>query len=79
MTAEIVEKGSGYAPSEAELLETLFLSTLEEQDGLCLDNQLERYQLAAILTQVLVSAVRDGTINPLFFSEDHTEGAKEST
>lgn len=64
MTAEVPAQGSGYAPSEAELLETLLLSTLEEHDGLCLDNEPERLQLAAILTQALISAVRDGTITP---------------
>lgn len=64
MTAEIPGKESGYAPSETELLETLFLSTLEEHDGLCLDNEPERLQLAAILTQVLISSIRDGTITP---------------
>lgn len=64
MTAQVLEKGSGHGPSEAELLETLLLSALEEHDGLCLDNEPERLQLAAVLTQALISAIRDGTITP---------------
>jgi len=73
MTAEIPEKRSGQAPSEAELLETVFLSILEEHDGLCLDNEPERLQLAAVLNQALISAVRDGTINPMFLAKKQDE------
>lgn len=65
MTVETPGKESGYAPSEAEILETLLLTTLEEHDGLCLDNEPERLQLSAILTQALISAIRDGTITPI--------------
>lgn len=78
MTAEVPGKESGYAPTEAELLETLLLSTLEENDGLCLDNEPERLQLATTLTQVLISAVRDGTINPMFLTEEQ-DGAGEAS
>ncbi len=77
MTAEIPEKGTGHAFSEVELLEALFLSTLEEHDGLCLDNEPERLRLAAALAQALMSAIRDGDINPIFLAEekDGVEGA----
>lgn len=78
MTAEVPGQGSGYAPSEADLLETLFLSTLEEHDGLCLDNEPERLRLAAALTQALISAVRDGTINPTSLTEKQ-DGAGEAS
>jgi hypothetical protein len=66
MIAEVPGEGSSYDPQETEPLEALLLSTLEEHDGLCLDNEAERVQLAATLTQVLISAIRDGTINPIF-------------
>ncbi len=52
----------GYKPNEKELLETFFLRTLEEHDGLCLDNQPEREALAADLVAALVTAAKDGTI-----------------
>lgn len=63
MTAEIPGKEPGYTPGEAELLETLFLITLEENDGLCLDNEPERLQLAIILAQALITSGRDKTID----------------
>ena len=53
----------GYKPNEKELLETFLLMTLEEHDGLCLDNQPERMMLASSLTTALVSAAKDGTID----------------
>ncbi len=52
----------GYNPSEQELLETFLLMTLEEHDGLCLDNQPERVVLAKDLVTALLSAAKDGTI-----------------
>lgn len=53
----------GYKPNEKELLETFLLMTLEEHDGLCLDNQPERIALASALTHALVSAAKDGAID----------------
>ena len=53
----------GYKPNEKELLETFLLMTLEEHDGLCLDDQSERVALASALTTALVSAAKDGTID----------------
>lgn len=53
----------GYNPSERELLETFLLMTLEQHDGLCLDNQPERMALASSLTTVLISAAKDGAID----------------
>ncbi len=53
----------GYKPNEKELLETFLLMTLEDNDGLCLDNQPERVALAGALTTALVSAAKDGTID----------------
>jgi hypothetical protein len=60
----IVEAQSspGYKPSEHELLETFLLMTLEEHDGLCLDNQPERMALAVDLAAAITSAARDGTL-----------------
>lgn len=62
MTVE-AQSSPGYNPTEPELLETFFLMTLEEHDGLCLDNQPERVALASSLTTALVSAAKDGTID----------------
>ena len=53
----------GYKPNEKELLETFLLMTLEEHDGLCLDNQPERVALAVDLATALTSAAREGTID----------------
>lgn len=53
----------GYKPNEKELLETFLLMTIEEHDGLCLDNQPERVALAVDLASALVSAAKDGTID----------------
>ena len=53
----------GYKPNEKELLETFLLMTIEEHDGLCLDNQPERVALAVDLASALVSAAKDGIID----------------
>ena len=63
MTEETPTPESGYRPSQVELLETLFLITLEENDGLCLDNEEERRQLAAILVSTLITAQRGEVID----------------
>lgn len=52
----------GYNPTESKILETFFLMTLEEHDGLCLDNQPEREALAKDLATALVTAANDGTL-----------------
>jgi hypothetical protein len=52
----------GYNPTEQQLLETFLLMTLEEHDGLCLDNQPERMALAVDLAAAITSAARDGTL-----------------
>lgn len=62
MTVEALSS-PGYNPSEQELLETFLLMTLEEHDGLCLDNQPERVALAVDLATALTSAAREGTID----------------
>lgn len=43
---------------DIQRLETLLLITLEENDGLCLDNEEERRRLAAILASALIAANR---------------------
>lgn len=53
----------GYKPNEKELLETFFLMTLEEHDGLCLDNQPERMILAVDLAAAITSAAKEGVID----------------
>lgn len=50
-------------PSETELLQSVLLMTLEEHDGLCLDNQPEREALAAAITTSFMVALRAGAIN----------------
>lgn len=48
-------------PQEVQRLEALLLSTLEANGGLCLDNEEERRQLAAILASALIAAAQDET------------------
>lgn len=60
---ETLTSESGYKPTETELLETFILSILSENDGLCLDNEEERDRLALVLTNALVVALRDQSID----------------
>jgi hypothetical protein len=50
----------GPIPLETQQLEAILLATLSENDGLCLDNEEERQQLAATLARALVAAARNG-------------------
>lgn len=56
MTAEVPGLVPIPASGDAQHLEALLLITLEENDGLCLDNEEERQQLAAILASALITA-----------------------
>ena len=47
--------------TEVQRLEALLLSTFEENNGFCLDNEEERRQLAAILASALIAAALDET------------------
>lgn len=49
----------GPTPHEMQRLEALLLTTLSEHDELCLDDEEERRQLAAILARVLVTTDRE--------------------
>ena len=61
MTGERLGPTPSPTPQEAQRLEALLLSTLEANDGLCLDNEEERRQLAAILARALIAAAKDET------------------
>ena len=63
MTAEVIDQSPVGSLPEAETLETYLLAVLERHDGLCLDNEPERLQLAAALAAALMDAVRDDTVN----------------
>lgn len=47
--------------SETQRLEALILITLEENDGLCSDNEEERHQLAAALARAIIAAAQTET------------------
>lgn len=53
MTAEAVDQNVVDHLPEAQALEVLLLVILEQHDGLCLDNELERSTLAAALAAAL--------------------------
>jgi hypothetical protein len=63
MTAEVIDQTPVDALPEAKSLETFLLAILERHDGLCLDNEPERLQLAIALAAAFISAIRDGTVN----------------
>lgn len=63
MTAEVIDRITGDQLPEAGSLEAFLLVTLEHCDGLCLDNEPERLQLATALAAAFISAIRDGTVN----------------
>ena len=63
MTAEVIDQITGEQLPEAGALETFLLVALEHYDGLCLDNEPERLQLATALAAAFISAIRDGTVN----------------
>lgn len=52
MTVEV----PGPITLKTQQLEAILLATLSENDGLCLDNEEERRQLAAILARALLAA-----------------------
>jgi hypothetical protein len=59
MTGERPRPTPNPTPDGAQRLEALLLSSLEEDDGLCLDNEEERRRLATILANALISAAQD--------------------
>lgn len=61
MTPEIHHQYFNQAAAETQLLGELLLAVLEQNDGLCLDNEIERASLASALTAALVAAAGDGT------------------
>ena len=63
MNAEVIDQIPVGSLPEAESLETYLLAILERHDGLCLDNEPERLQLAIALAAAFISAIRDGTVN----------------
>jgi hypothetical protein len=67
MTAEVIDQPPvdplSEAGSEAGPLETVLLAILERHDGLCLDNEPERLQLAVALAAAFMDTIRDGTVN----------------
>ena len=63
MTAEVIDQPTVNSLTGAESLETFLLAILERHDGLCLDNEPERLQLATALAAAFISAIADGTVN----------------
>lgn len=63
MTAEVIDQTPVDSLTGAGSLETYLLPILERHDGLCLDNESERLQLAMALAAAFMDAVRDGTVN----------------
>jgi hypothetical protein len=70
MAAETFRRSSRQADSEPQTLKTLLLTTLEQHDGFCLDNESERSQLAAALATTLLSSDGDRVINRSLLPED---------
>ena len=62
MTAEVIDQTPVDSLTGAESLETFLLAILERYDGLCLDNESERLQLAAALAAAFMDAIHDGTV-----------------
>ncbi len=63
MAAEVIYQTPVDSLPGAGSLETYLLAILEHHDGLCLDNEPERLQLAVALVTAFISAIRDGTVN----------------
>ena len=55
----MTKEAPGQTPHEPKHLKTLLLATLSENDGLCLDNEEERRQLATVLANALIAASRE--------------------
>lgn len=70
MTAEVIDRTMTDPPPEAGALETFLLAILERHDGLCLDNEPERLQLAAALAATFMDAIHDGTVNASVIARD---------
>jgi hypothetical protein len=72
MTTEVMDQLTdgplSEAASEAGSLETFLLAILERHDGLCLNNEPERLQLAAALAAAFMGAIRDGTVTAAVFA-----------
>lgn len=62
MAVEIFNQESDAHALKVLSLEAFLLMTLEHHDGLCLDNEPERIQLAAALAAAFIRATRDGTV-----------------
>lgn len=63
MTVESLDRKPGDIISERQRLEGFLLATLEQHDGLCLDNEAERIKLAAALAATLMNAAGDSAIH----------------
>lgn len=66
----------GPTPHETQHLEALLLTTLSENDGLCLDNEKERRQLAAILVGAFIAASREEAepeASPVVARQEHNK------
>lgn len=61
-------------PQEVQQLEALLLSTLKENNGLCLDTEKERQRLAVILAGALIAASRKEPgpeLSPVAVKQEH--------
>jgi hypothetical protein len=63
MTAEVINQTPVDSLPETGPLKTYLLAVLERHDGLCLDNEPERLQLAAALAAAFMATIPDGTVN----------------
>ncbi len=70
MTAEVNDQTPVDSLPEAESLKIYLLAILEHHDGLCLDNEPERLQLAAALAVAFMDAIYDGTVNASVIAEE---------
>lgn len=60
--------------SPSHTLEGFLLVVLEQHDGLCLDNETERAQLAAAIATALIADTSAGVISPSLLDEGTTSG-----
>jgi hypothetical protein len=63
MTAEVINQTPVDSLPETGPLKTYLLAVLERHDGVCLDNEPERLQLATALAAAFMDAIRDDTFN----------------
>lgn len=60
--------------SPSQILEGLLLVILEQHDGLCLDNETERAQLATAMATALIADISTGVISLSLLDEVATSG-----